>query len=500
MIKTKDDGYRPQKKEEIKDSTELALFVKSSSDDIQKWDKSKIYDALVRETDIAPDAARVVAVEVEKMILNSNIQMITAPLVRELTNAKLIEYGLEHIRRQHTRLGVPIYDAENIIIYPNKENANVPHNPEATNLTLAENIKKEYALLRVFSQDVGDAHMRGDMHLHDLGFIDRPYSFYGDECVYVKTRGGIENIFLTQLFSKADVVYNENGFEIGLIKGCSVLDKNGWTPLLRVVRHKKRGKRMLWIKTSDSKSIIVTSDHPMILEDGRIIPAERLKIGERLKVLDGIKIPQRECILDLSAIDGDGRTYYIDNVAVKGKAVHDIPLQEIEQLRRKGYSVKIPEDASIYLKDALKRVRTASFPVYWKLAPEFCYLVGLFIAEGHYEKDTVSFTVDGITSDIICKILSKYNIPFSTANHGSSTRIRAYSTFLRDLFRHYLNIGEGSRYKCLPAQILNWQPKLSFALLSGIIDGDGTIKRYEKGITNTRAIIRVSSDSTSPYG
>jgi len=188
MIKTKDDGYRPSKKEEIKDSTELALFVKSSSDDIQKWDKSKIYDALIRETDVAPDAARVVAVEVEKMILNSNIQMITAPLVRELTNAKLIEYGLEHIRRQHTRLGVPVYDAENIIIYPNKENANVPHNPEATNLTLAENIKKEYALLKVFSQDVGDAHMRGDIHLHDLGFIDRPYCS-GQSLEYVKKFG-----------------------------------------------------------------------------------------------------------------------------------------------------------------------------------------------------------------------------------------------------------------------------------------------------------------------
>lgn len=188
MIKTKDDGYRPPKKEDSKDATELALFVKSSSDDIQKWDKSKIYEALVRETDIAPDAARVVAVEVEKMIMSSNIQMITAPLVRELTNAKLVEYGLEHIRRQHTRLGVPIFDAENIIIYPNKENANVPHNPEATNLTLAENIKKEYALLKVFSQDVGDAHMRGDIHLHDLGFIDRPYCS-GQSLEYVKKFG-----------------------------------------------------------------------------------------------------------------------------------------------------------------------------------------------------------------------------------------------------------------------------------------------------------------------
>ena len=29
--------------------------------------------------------------------------MITAPLIRELTNAKLVEYGLAKIRRQHTR-------------------------------------------------------------------------------------------------------------------------------------------------------------------------------------------------------------------------------------------------------------------------------------------------------------------------------------------------------------------------------------------------------------
>ncbi|MGB9637081.1 MAG: anaerobic ribonucleoside-triphosphate reductase, partial [Thermoplasmata archaeon] len=113
---------------------------------------------------------------------------ITAPLIREITNVKLIEYGLEKVRRQHTRLGVPIYDVKMILLNPNKENANVPHGPEATNLTLAEQIKKEYALLEVFSQDVADAHMRGDIHLHDLGFIDRPYCS-GQNIEYVKKFG-----------------------------------------------------------------------------------------------------------------------------------------------------------------------------------------------------------------------------------------------------------------------------------------------------------------------
>ncbi|MFC1560183.1 anaerobic ribonucleoside-triphosphate reductase, partial [Candidatus Margulisiibacteriota bacterium] len=70
----------------------------------------------------------------------------------------------------------------------NKENANVPHGPEATNLTLAENIKKEFALLHVFTPDIADAHMIGDIHLHDLGFIDRPYCS-GQSVEYVKKFG-----------------------------------------------------------------------------------------------------------------------------------------------------------------------------------------------------------------------------------------------------------------------------------------------------------------------
>ncbi|WP_400260447.1 anaerobic ribonucleoside-triphosphate reductase [Candidatus Methanomassiliicoccus intestinalis] len=171
-----------------KESTELTLFVRTSDEELKVWDKSRIYEALIRETTISEDAASIISREVEKMISELNIEMITAPLIRELTNAKLVEYGLSSVRKQHTRLGVPLYDARQIIMCPNKENANVPHGPEATNLTLAENIKKEFALLEVFSQDLADAHMRGDIHLHDLGMVDRPYCS-GQSIEYVKKFG-----------------------------------------------------------------------------------------------------------------------------------------------------------------------------------------------------------------------------------------------------------------------------------------------------------------------
>jgi anaerobic ribonucleoside-triphosphate reductase len=172
----------------MNETTDMALFVRTSSETLSDWNRQRIVDALLRETMIDQDTAERISREVEQQILNSGINLVTAPLVRELVDAKLIEYGLEEARKMHTRLGVPLYDVDQLILHPNRENANVPHGPEATNLTLAERIKKEYALLNVFSQEVGDAHMRGDLHLHDLGFIDRPYCS-GQSLEYIKKFG-----------------------------------------------------------------------------------------------------------------------------------------------------------------------------------------------------------------------------------------------------------------------------------------------------------------------
>jgi len=170
------------------DSTDLALFVRTTEEDITGWDRQRIVEALLRETLVDPDTAERISLEIEETVKNGAIRTITGPLIREMVNSKLLELGLEEARRMHTRLGVPLYDVEQLLIQHNKENANVPHGPEATNLTLAEGIKKEYALLKVFSDDVAEAHLKGDLHLHDLGFIDRPYCS-GQSLEYIKKFG-----------------------------------------------------------------------------------------------------------------------------------------------------------------------------------------------------------------------------------------------------------------------------------------------------------------------
>ena len=114
-MRAKDVGYRPDRTSDpdtpgnrsktdpnsnmATDATDVALFVRTSDQEIRKWDKKRIFETLMRETDIHEDAATIIATEVEKMISNLSIEYLTAPLIRELTNAKLVEYGLERIRR-----------------------------------------------------------------------------------------------------------------------------------------------------------------------------------------------------------------------------------------------------------------------------------------------------------------------------------------------------------------------------------------------------------------
>ncbi len=158
--------------------TDLTLFVRTSSEEMSPWNRERIVDALMRETPLDYESAVAISREIEDFIFRSGLRHITTPLIRELVDTKLIERGFEGIYRRHRRLGVPVYDVENLLFHSGKENANIPHSPEASSHILSELIKKEYALEAVFSPEVRDAHIRGDIHIHGLGFIDRPYSTY----------------------------------------------------------------------------------------------------------------------------------------------------------------------------------------------------------------------------------------------------------------------------------------------------------------------------------
>ncbi|HOW56582.1 MAG TPA: anaerobic ribonucleoside-triphosphate reductase, partial [Smithellaceae bacterium] len=158
------------------ETTDLTLFVRTSGEEIARWNRQRIVDALVREASIDIVVAEAISKEVEQQIFSSSGGVLTTSLIRELVNAKLIERGLARERRLHGRLGFPLYDVRQLILHQNKENANIPHSPEGTNLLFAEGIKREFSLHDIFPEEAGNAHAAGDIHIHGLGYIDRPFS------------------------------------------------------------------------------------------------------------------------------------------------------------------------------------------------------------------------------------------------------------------------------------------------------------------------------------
>ncbi len=164
------------------------LYIRTSNEYLEEWNKDRIVNTLIRETYIDRRTAEIISDEVEKQIIGLNVSILTSTLIRELVGAKLIELGLEKAHKMHTRLGVPLYDVEQMILNQETNSRGIPLGPELTNLALASRIKREYALINVFSQEVADAHLRGDLYLEGLEFIDRLYCV-GLSLDYIKKFG-----------------------------------------------------------------------------------------------------------------------------------------------------------------------------------------------------------------------------------------------------------------------------------------------------------------------
>jgi anaerobic ribonucleoside-triphosphate reductase len=172
------DQLLPNDKADISpdEAGEPEVLVRSSDEDIALFDTQRIVEALVREASIDADLAAQIGIEVRHFIQKLGFRTLSSSLIRGLVDAKLLELGLEDAHRSHTRLGVPFYDVDRIIHSSFRDSVSQPFGPEGTSILLAESIKREYAILSVFSEQIANAHLVGDIHIHAIGSVDRPYS------------------------------------------------------------------------------------------------------------------------------------------------------------------------------------------------------------------------------------------------------------------------------------------------------------------------------------
>jgi len=64
------------------ETTDMALFVRTSDEQFSGWDRQRIVDALIRETEVDVVTAQEISREVEELIASSTISMVTSPLIR----------------------------------------------------------------------------------------------------------------------------------------------------------------------------------------------------------------------------------------------------------------------------------------------------------------------------------------------------------------------------------------------------------------------------------
>jgi ribonucleoside-triphosphate reductase len=158
-------------------TTDFSLLVDPGSrDEILTWEKGRIALALEKEAALSPSLASEIASSVERRVFDSGLKRVSTSLIRELVDNELFDRGLNAKLRKQAVIGMPRFDLDRLIFNKSRENSNITsNNPEAINLTIAETILKQYALETIFSEDVADAHLRGMVHLHDLGYPTRVY-------------------------------------------------------------------------------------------------------------------------------------------------------------------------------------------------------------------------------------------------------------------------------------------------------------------------------------
>ena len=86
------------------------LHVYTSAARIETFDRGNIIRSLLRETDITRGVAEKIGSEVEDKVKDLKINYLNTPLIREMTDVKLLEYGHESIHNQYARVGLPVYE------------------------------------------------------------------------------------------------------------------------------------------------------------------------------------------------------------------------------------------------------------------------------------------------------------------------------------------------------------------------------------------------------
>jgi ribonucleoside-triphosphate reductase len=141
------------------------MYVRTSSESIEEFNSHKIIQSLVREGSLPLELAQKITEEVENRIYKYQTTYLTGALIREMVNSVLLEHGHEEYRNKLARLGLPVYDVQEML--SNLDNAG--NGADGLLFTTGQQIFAEYLLTNILPKDVADSHLSGDLHITNPG-------------------------------------------------------------------------------------------------------------------------------------------------------------------------------------------------------------------------------------------------------------------------------------------------------------------------------------------
>jgi len=183
LIDSNDEGYslnllgtqilkRILSIEQVLNDQNKTIMIRTSKYSKEPFNADKIEDYLIKEGQVELHLAKKIAHEVEDRLLKTNIQYLTAPLMREYINAVLLENGLEEVRHKLTRLGTPPFE-----VYKLFNNNEIT--PKDFLYKLGSDVSEQFLLLNLLPKDLADLYLSGEIALLNLNYWSlRPLSFY----------------------------------------------------------------------------------------------------------------------------------------------------------------------------------------------------------------------------------------------------------------------------------------------------------------------------------
>ena len=290
-------------------------------------------------------------------------------------------------------------------------------------------------------------------------------SFPRNAPIVIRRQGGEpEVISMGRLFDEYDVpVIQEDGFEVKYLDGVETWDRNGWTGLQRVMRHKKspetHSDKLIAIRTDSGRLVVVTETHPMVTAQTNIT-AICPKCGS-------------------SNVYPMGNTAYGRRIVIcKACNKYSVaePLKVIEGTEQLVNACALTKQQALIDCPDVDVLKTKS------IQKDIAYLLGAYVGDGSMFTGHRVCTISKPSAHPTYREVEEHAIKACIESGVDSARVRTYEdkvTFPVLVCPETLFAGNSAYYKQLPPDYLSWTEDTFGAVVSGLVDTDGSMHKTD---------------------